>query len=86
MDGLLVDLTGKDERLVAEVRIHVQGAREDAAHDVFDELRVVVRLIHHEELVRAFQQVVRLAGHRVFDDLDEILGANHLRVALVDTE
>src|SRR5581483_11061997 len=79
VDRLFVDLTGKDERLVAEIAIDVEGAKKNSADDVFDEPRIVMRLVDDEELVGAFEEIVRLTRHRVFHDLYEIFGGNRLR-------
>jgi len=51
MDGLFVDLACEYERVVAEIGIHLERAKENSANDVFDELRIVMRLVNDEELV-----------------------------------
>ena len=78
VDRLVVHLGRADERLVGEVGVHVERAREDPAHDVFDELRIVMRFVDDEELVRPLEQIVGLARHRVLDDLDQIFGPQML--------
>jgi mannose-6-phosphate isomerase len=80
VDRFFVHLARENERLVAEIRVHVESAREYAANHVFDKARVVVSLVDDEKLVGSLQEIVGFARHRVFDDFDEILGANGVRV------
>jgi len=68
--------------VVGEIRIDIERARHDAAHHVFDELWVVMRFIDDEEFVGSLEEIVRLARHRIFHDLDEIFGSN-FEIAIV---
>ena len=86
MDGLFVDLACEDERVVAQIGIHLERAGENSANDVFDELRVVMRLVNDEELVGPLEQIVRFARHGVFDDFDEIFGTDDVGLRLGDAD
>ena len=79
-------MAGEDERVVTEVGVHLERSRQDSPHHVFDELRIMVRLVHDEELVGALEQVVGFARHRAFDDLDEVFGANDFGLRLRDAD
>ena len=76
MDRFVVDLAREHERVVGEIRKHIERPAQDAAHDVLDELRITVRFVDDEEFVGPLEQIVRFARHRVLDDLHQIFGSN----------
>src|SRR5580692_11759553 len=86
MDGLFVDLTCEYERVVAQIGIHLERAGENSANDVFEEIRVVMRLVDDEELVGSLEQVVGFARHGVFDDFNEIFGTDDVGLPLGDAD
>src|SRR5579872_275861 len=76
VNRLVVELRRRYERLVRKICVHRQRTRQNVPNDIFHEARIVMRLVDNEEFVRALEQIVRLARHRVLDDLYEIFGAN----------
>ena len=74
MNRLEVDLFREQEVVVVELRQGVEGVAQRVTHRVFDEAGLQMRMLHDEELVRPFQEVVDRRAHRRFGDAHEHLG------------
>src|SRR5205085_11887012 len=71
-----VQLLREQEVAVVEARIAVDRRLQREPHRVLDEPRLEVRMLDDEELVGTLEQLVYRRAHRLFDDLDEVLGVD----------
>src|SRR3954454_21545498 len=81
-DGLEVLLPRAHEDVVAQAAEVLDRASNRLAHAVLHEPRTTRRPLNHRDLVRALHQLVDLAGHRVFDDREQLRGV-HLALVLL---
>jgi hypothetical protein len=71
VDALEIDLPRQHEGVVRMAREYIVRVAQHLADDIFNEPWRLMRFVHDEQLVRAFEQIVSFRRHRLFDDLDE---------------